>query len=154
MTTHPVYDQLLSEVTDDLERQVLQVLIERAGTKTKASAPDMVFAVFGIYRPGQPKPGRFHRRPRESRECIERLRATWPIVIHPEKPATSWRQRSQHPGVRQRTGIRRRQEPPQCPSGLWMVPESTLHQGKASAHCRDHHTTVLVIGQKGKQQYV
>jgi hypothetical protein len=36
MTTHPVYDQLLSEVTDDLERQVLQVLIERAGMSVGA----------------------------------------------------------------------------------------------------------------------
>jgi hypothetical protein len=76
MTTHPVYDQLLSEVTDDLERQVLQVLIERAGTKT--SRPDMVFAVFGIYV--QASQLADSTEDRKIRECIERLRATWPIV--------------------------------------------------------------------------
>ena len=41
MSTTAIYDELLAQVTDELERQVLQVLIERAGTKT--SRPDMVY---------------------------------------------------------------------------------------------------------------
>jgi hypothetical protein len=76
MATHPVYDQLLTEITDTLERQVLQVLIERAGTKTSRS--DMVFAVFGIYV--QASQLADSTEDRKIRECIERLRATWPIV--------------------------------------------------------------------------
>jgi hypothetical protein len=76
MTTHPVYDQLLTEVTDALERQVLAVLVERSGQKT--SREELVLLVFGIYV----QASQLANSPedRKIRECIERLRETWPIV--------------------------------------------------------------------------
>ena len=46
MSTHPVYDLLLAQVTDELERKVLSALIEHAGERM--TRPQLVFDVFGV----------------------------------------------------------------------------------------------------------
>ena len=77
MTTHPVYDLLLAEVTEAFEKDVLSVLIGRAGEKT--SRPDLVFCVFGIYV----QSGELANctEDRKIREAIERLQLKgFPIV--------------------------------------------------------------------------
>lgn len=75
--TSPVYDALLSEITDELEHTVLVILIERAGQKT--TRQDMVMAVFGHYV--LPSQLAASTEDRKIREVIERLRAKdWPIV--------------------------------------------------------------------------
>ena len=75
--THPVYELLLKNVTDEFERSVLNVLIEHAGEKV--SRPDLVAALFGI----TVQPGRLANstEDRRIREAIERLqRSEYPIM--------------------------------------------------------------------------
>jgi len=47
MTTTPVYELLLKDVTDDLERKVLSALINHAGERV--TRPQLVFEIFGKY---------------------------------------------------------------------------------------------------------
>ena len=77
MTTHPVYEQLLGEITDDLERQVFTVLAERAGEKI--SRPDLVFAIFRKYDQQAAMGASLEHR--KIRRCIEALqRREFPIL--------------------------------------------------------------------------
>ncbi len=77
MTTHPIYDLLMHDVTEPLERSVLNVLIEHAGQKV--SRPDLVFKVFGHYV--QSKELANNQDDRKIRECIERLQQkSFPIL--------------------------------------------------------------------------
>ena len=76
MSTHPVYDQLLAEITDELEHKVLAVLVERSDQKT--SRQDMVRLVYGKDVAENAIGSCIEDR--RIRECIERLRLTWPIV--------------------------------------------------------------------------
>ena len=77
MTVHPVYDMLLAEITDELERKVLQVLIDHAGTRV--TRPQLVFEVFGVYV--QQKELASSVEDRKNRECIERLqKRDYPIM--------------------------------------------------------------------------
>lgn len=77
MTTTPVYDQLLSEITDDLQRRVFQALADHAGEKV--TRPDLVFAVFGHYVQ-QGALGN-NTDDRKIRECIEALQMReYPIL--------------------------------------------------------------------------
>lgn len=70
MTTHPVYDALLEEIDDALERQVFEALAEKPGqTLTR---PDLVFKIFGVYV--QKTELSNCAQDRKIRECIERLR--------------------------------------------------------------------------------
>jgi hypothetical protein len=70
MTTHPVYDALLEEIDDALERQVFEALAEKAGeTLTR---PALVFKVFGKYV--QKTELSNCAEDRKIRECIEHLR--------------------------------------------------------------------------------
>jgi hypothetical protein len=46
--TSPIYDRLMSEVDDDLERKVLHVLLTHAGERV--SRPDLVLAVMAVTR--------------------------------------------------------------------------------------------------------
>jgi len=70
MTTHPVYDALLSEIDDALERRVFEILAEKAGQTI--TRPDLVFAVFAVYV--QQAELTNNKYDRQIRECIERLR--------------------------------------------------------------------------------
>lgn len=77
MTTHPVYDQLLSEVNDELERKVLKVLMERPGERI--SRPQLVFEIFGVYV--QQSELSSSVEDRKIRKCIERLqKRDYPIM--------------------------------------------------------------------------
>jgi homoaconitase/3-isopropylmalate dehydratase large subunit len=77
MTTHPIYDLLMHDVTEPLERSVMNVLIEHAGQKV--SRPDLVFKVFGHYV--QSKELANNQDDRKIRECIERLQQkSFPIL--------------------------------------------------------------------------
>ena len=77
MTTHPIYDQLLLEITDETERRVFQALADRAGEKV--TRPELVFAVFNVYVQ-QSELGNCTE-DRKVRECIERLqRREYPIL--------------------------------------------------------------------------
>ena len=83
MTTHPVYDQLLAEVTDDLERKVLQVLVDRAGVRV--TRPDLVLQVFGVTVEQAELSA--STEDRKIRECIERLqRRDYPIMASSGTP--------------------------------------------------------------------
>lgn len=83
MTTHPVYDQLLSEITDELERKVLQVLIDKAGTRV--TRPQLVYEVFGVtVEQAELSASTEDRR---IRECIESLqRRDYPIMASSGQP--------------------------------------------------------------------
>jgi hypothetical protein len=73
----PVYQNLLSEVTDELERQVLDVLLEHAGERVNRGT--LVLAVFHTYVEADQLAASTHDR--MVRECIARLREKdWPIV--------------------------------------------------------------------------
>lgn len=75
MPTTPVYDQLLAEVTDRLERQVLDILLDNPGRRI--TRQEFVMKLFG-YPPADLANS---TEDRQVRECIERLRAKdWPIV--------------------------------------------------------------------------
>lgn len=77
MTTHPVYDLLLQEVTDELERKVLSALIDHAGEKV--TRPELVFAVYAVYV--QQGALSSSLEDRKIREAIERLqRREYPIL--------------------------------------------------------------------------
>lgn len=77
MTTHPVYDLLIAEITDDLERKVLDAFLEKPGEHI--SRPDLVFAVFGVYV--QQKEISSSKEDRKNRKCIENLqRKGYPII--------------------------------------------------------------------------
>ena len=70
MTTHPVYDALLEEIDDALERQVFEILAAQAGETI--TRPTLVFKLFGKYIQ-QTQLGNCAE-DRKIRECIERLR--------------------------------------------------------------------------------
>lgn len=73
--THPVYLQLLSEITDGLERKVLEILLENP--TERIDRRQFVHAVFGRVAYDLTS----NTDDRQIRECIERLRAKgWPIV--------------------------------------------------------------------------
>lgn len=75
MPTHPIYDMLLTQVSEDLERKVLGVLLDRAGLPV--TRPELVQAVFG-YRPTELAGNTDDRK---IREAIENLQAhEYPIV--------------------------------------------------------------------------
>jgi len=77
MTTHPVYDLLLQDVTDELERKVLSALIAHAGEKI--TRPELVFSVYGVYV--QQSSLNASLEDRKIREAIERLqRKEYPIL--------------------------------------------------------------------------
>ena len=77
MPVSPVYDMLLAEVTEELERKVLSVLIEHAGEKV--SRPEFVLKVFGVHV--EPSELASSKEDRKIRECIERLqRHEFPIM--------------------------------------------------------------------------
>ena len=83
MNTHPVYDLLLQEVTEDLERKVLSALIERAGEKV--TRPELVFAVYGVYVQQYALSSSLEDR--KVREAIERLqRREYPILASSGEP--------------------------------------------------------------------
>ena len=83
MTTHPVYDHLLAEITDELERKVLQVLIDKAGTRV--TRPQLVYEVFGVtVEQAELSASTEDRR---IRECIESLqRRDYPIMASSGQP--------------------------------------------------------------------
>lgn len=77
MPTTPVYDLLLQEVTDDLERRVLSALINHAGERV--TRPQLVFEVFGVYVQSCELAN--NTDDRKVREAIERLqRREFPIL--------------------------------------------------------------------------
>jgi DNA-binding winged helix-turn-helix (wHTH) protein len=83
MTIHPVYDLLIAEITDDLERKVLEAFLEKPGERI--SRPDLVFAVFGVYVQQKELSSSVHDR--KIRECIETLqRKSYPIVSSSGEP--------------------------------------------------------------------
>ena len=82
MTTTHVYQQLLDEIDGDMERKVLAVLVEHAGVKV--TRQDLVLYVFGHYVKANQLSA--STEDRQIRECIERLRASWPIVSSSGEP--------------------------------------------------------------------
>ena len=70
MPTTPIYDQLLAEINDELERKVLDALSQRQGEAV--TRPELVFAVFGEYVQKSELSASTHDR--KIREAIERLR--------------------------------------------------------------------------------
>jgi hypothetical protein len=83
MTVHPVYDQLLAEITDELERKVLQVLIDHAGTRV--TRPQLVMDIFGIEVEQAELTGNYQDR--QIRECIEHLqKRDYPIMASSGTP--------------------------------------------------------------------
>lgn len=73
----PVYDLLLRDITDDLERKVLSALIEHAGERR--TRPQLVFDVFGKYVQSSELAN--NTDDRKIRECIENLqRREYPIL--------------------------------------------------------------------------
>jgi hypothetical protein len=76
MTTTPVYQQLLAEIDDDLERKTLDVLLEQYGSQQKSSRVYLVWRVLGV---ADQTPNSVSDR--KVRKVIEHLRAKgWPIV--------------------------------------------------------------------------
>ena len=74
---HPVYEVLMKEVTDDLEKKVLDALIERAGERV--TRPELVLAVFGNAIESRDLAN--NPDDRRIREAIERLqRQDFPIL--------------------------------------------------------------------------
>lgn len=83
MTTHPVYDHLLAEITDELERKVLQVLIDKAGTRV--TRPQLVYEVFGVTVEQAELSA--STEDRKIRECIENLqKRDYPIMASSGQP--------------------------------------------------------------------
>lgn len=83
MTTHPVYDLLLAEISDATERKVLEAFLQKPGERI--SRPDLVFAVFGVYV--QQKELSASKEDRKNRECIESLqRKGYPIISSSGEP--------------------------------------------------------------------
>lgn len=81
MATTPVYDLLLSEVTDEMEKAVLVALLERAGERV--TRYELIEKVHGSEaRAKAEKHGLANStEDRQNRECIERLQAAhYPIV--------------------------------------------------------------------------
>lgn len=77
MTHHPVYDLLMHDVTDELERKVIDVLIENIGEKI--SRPDLIFKIYGNYV--QAKELANNQNDRKIREAIKRLQQkSFPIL--------------------------------------------------------------------------
>ena len=77
MSTTKVYEQLLAEITDTLERKVFQVLAEVPGERV--TRPELVLRVFGI----PVAQGSLGSNPedRKIRKCIERLQGRgFPIL--------------------------------------------------------------------------
>jgi hypothetical protein len=73
MPTTPVYDHLLTEVTDALQRQVIDALLARpAGI----SRPEFVMLLFGYW----PDDLENNQDDRKIRKAIENLREHWPIL--------------------------------------------------------------------------
>lgn len=70
MPTTPIYDQLLQEVTDELERKVFEALSKRNGQPMTRG--DLVFEIFGEYV--QKSELSSNTNDRKIREAIERLR--------------------------------------------------------------------------------
>jgi hypothetical protein len=76
MPLHPVYQRLLEEITDDLQRQILTIFLERPGQRLHRE--QLVAMIFHKYiRRDQVANS---SEDRKIRECIEDLRETWPIV--------------------------------------------------------------------------
>jgi hypothetical protein len=87
MTTTKVYDNLLAEITDELERKVLAALVERAGKRvTRQQLIAIVFgedALLRAMRGGLAN----NTDDRKIRECIEALQdKDFPIVSSSGKP--------------------------------------------------------------------
>jgi hypothetical protein len=75
--TSPVYDRLLSEIDDDLERKVLTVLLNQAGQRI--SRQGLIRSIFNVYV--APDKLAASTEDRQIRECIDRLREQdWPIL--------------------------------------------------------------------------
>src|SRR5512139_3943805 len=70
MTTTPIYEQLLAEVTDTLERKVFEILIEHQGKAV--TREDFIFLIYGRYV--QKSALSSDTDDRKVREAIERLR--------------------------------------------------------------------------------
>jgi hypothetical protein len=81
MATSLVYDQLLSEITDDMERAVMKVLIEHAGERVTRYLLLKEVHGFGAYEWAEKHGLANSTADRQNREIIERLQAKdYPIV--------------------------------------------------------------------------
>ena len=77
MPTHPVYDQLLSEVTDALEHRILDILLQAyPNTAAGITRQQLVMTLYGYW----PDNLETDRNDRIIRKAIEHLRQDWPIV--------------------------------------------------------------------------
>ncbi len=73
---HPVYERLLSEITEETERKVFQVLLDHVGEHV--TRPQMVLEVFGVYVQQKELAG--SKEDRKIRVCVEALqRKEFPI---------------------------------------------------------------------------
>lgn len=80
MATHPVYDLLLADITEDMERAVLTKLLEHAGERVNRY--ELIEAVHGLdARARAEQHGLANsKEDRQNRECIESLqRKDYPI---------------------------------------------------------------------------
>lgn len=81
MTTHPVYDMLLAEIDDAMERAVFMALLERAGARV--TRYELLEKVHGPKALAWAQENGLANSTgdRQNRECIERLQARdYPIV--------------------------------------------------------------------------
>jgi hypothetical protein len=73
---HPIYERLLAEITDDLQKQVLAIFLEHPGQRLhREQLVEMVFHKY-IRRDEAANSSE----DRKIRECIEILRERWPII--------------------------------------------------------------------------
>jgi hypothetical protein len=75
MSTTSVYDLLLAEVTGELERQVLDALMQIPHGLTRSL---LISKIFGVWVPESELASSIYDR--RIRKAIEHLRETWPIV--------------------------------------------------------------------------
>jgi hypothetical protein len=77
MPTTPIYDKLLSEVTDELEKRILDILLNiNENTAGGITRQQLVLALYGYW------PDNLSNDPcdRIVRKAIEHLRENWPIT--------------------------------------------------------------------------
>jgi hypothetical protein len=74
MTTHPIYAELLAEVTDELERDVLHILL--ISNPKNVTRQQFVMKIFNYF----PDDLENNQDDRKVRAAIEHLRQDWPII--------------------------------------------------------------------------
>jgi hypothetical protein len=75
MSTTPQYDALLAQVTDELSRQVLEILMRNPSGMTRSA---LVAEIYGFWIPDNELASNVYDR--KVRKAIEGLRKDWPIV--------------------------------------------------------------------------